>query len=180
MNKIFSKMASKLGIDSSSPFEAVFLNRNVDNTQPHGTNPIKKFTVEFLGNQTADNSCSQRDLGFMGHIQGKWYAIFGDTLWCACGVTNPKDNPEGFHGMVRNSVSAATDNALIVHDLNLNNDTPVPHQLQFVPYNPRWGEDNTFGFGGTSLVETNYDTAEGALFYLVVSRNLLKPRRRTF
>ena len=163
-------MASKFSKNTSPPVEAVLSSTcNVDNTKPHGTNPITTFTVEFLGEQNADNSCSRRDLGFMGHIQGKWYAIFGDTLWCACGVTDPENDLDGFHGMVRNSISAATDNALIVHDLNLNDDSPVPHQLQFVPHNARWGEDNTFGFGGTSLVETNYDAAEGALFYLVVS-----------
>jgi len=43
-----------------------------DNTQPYGTNPIGGFSVEFLGNQTSDNSCSMRDLGFMGHMQGNW------------------------------------------------------------------------------------------------------------
>lgn len=43
-----------------------------DNTKPYGTNPIGGFSVEFLGNQTSDNSCSLRDLGFMGQIQGNW------------------------------------------------------------------------------------------------------------
>lgn len=169
MKKTISKMASTFDKNTPPPVETVSSNCNVDNTKPHGINPITNFTVEFLGEQTADNSCSRRDLGFMGHIQGKWYAVFGDTLWCARGVTDPKDDLDGFHGMVRNSISAATDSALIVHDLNLNDDSPVPHQLQFMPYNTCWGEDNTFGFGGTSLVETNYDRAEGALFYLVVS-----------
>jgi hypothetical protein len=169
MKKTFSKMTSRFGKNTSPPVEPPSSNYDVDNTKPHGTNPITTFTVEFLGKQTADNSCSRRDLGFMGHIQGKWYAIFGDTLWCACGVTDPNDDPDGFHGMVRNSISAATDSALIVHDLHLNDDSPVRHQLQFIPHNTCWGEDCTFGFGGTSLVETNYDKAEGALFYLVVS-----------
>jgi len=171
-------MASGPSKTARPPVEPESPDRTVDNTKPYGTNPITTFTVEFLGEQTSDNSCSHRDLGFMGHIQGKWYAVFGDTLWAAKGVTDPKDDPHGFHGMVRNSISAATDNALIVHDLHLNDDSPVPHQLQFVPYNPRWGEDKTFGFGGTSLVETFYDKAEGALFYLVVSSTLHMSRRQ--
>ncbi|TDZ39041.1 hypothetical protein C8035_v005713 [Colletotrichum spinosum] len=40
----------------------------VDNTQPFGTNAINKPKVEHLGFQTADNSCSHRDLGFTGAI----------------------------------------------------------------------------------------------------------------
>jgi len=43
-----------------------------DNTKPYGTNLIGRFSVEFLGNQSSDNSCSLRDLGFMGQIQGHW------------------------------------------------------------------------------------------------------------
>lgn len=141
-----------------------------DNTQAYGRNPISKFRVDFLGYQAADNSCSHRDLGFTGDIQGKWFAVYGDTLWCSCGVAGPKDEPCPFQGMVRNAVSATTDNPLVVHDLNLNDQAPIRHQNQFVPFNPAWGETNQFGFGGTSLVETNSETAEAALFYLVVCR----------
>lgn len=143
--------------------------RQVDNTQPAGTNPIENFSVEFLGEQVADNSASHRDLGFTGQLQGKWYAVYGDTLWCAPGVTHPAEDAEGFHGMVRDSLSALTDDPLIVHDLHLNNDQPVAHQNQFVPFNESWGETNTFGFGGTSIVETDSNTGTGALYYLVVS-----------
>lgn len=140
----------------------------VDNTQPAGENPIEDFTAEFLGNQKSDNSCSQRDLGFTGHLQGKWYAVYGDTLWGAPGVTDPEETIEGFHGMVRNSLSELTDDPLVVHDLNLNDHEPVPHQNQLVPFNEDWGETNTFGFGGTSIVETDAATGIGALYYLVV------------
>jgi hypothetical protein len=70
--------------------------------------------------------------------------------------------------MVRDSVSALTDNPLVVHDLFLNIDSPVPHQKQFVPFEKKWGEDNLVGFGGTSLVETDYANATGAVYYLVV------------
>ena len=140
-----------------------------DDTQPVGTNPVGGFTVQHLGYQTADNSCSHRDLGFAGHIAGSWYAVYGDTLWCAAGVTDPDNDPSGFHGMVRDSVSALGSNPLSVHDLDLNGDTPVPHQNQFVPFNASWGETNSYGFGGTSIVETDADTATGAVYYLVVS-----------
>ena len=43
------------------------------------TNPIADFHVTFLGNQTASNSCSHRDLGFTGRLGGNWYSVFGDT-----------------------------------------------------------------------------------------------------
>ena len=153
-----------------------FINaRSVDNTQPVGTNPITKFSTEFLGKQTSNNSCSHRDLGFTGHIAGVWYAIYGDTRWCAPSVTDPFNDLSGFFGMVRGSVSQITDNPLKVYDLHLNNDSPVPHQQQFVPFNSDWGEDLTYGFGGTSLLETNSTTAHGAIFYLVVSALNLCP-----
>ncbi|KAF2101021.1 hypothetical protein NA57DRAFT_37277 [Rhizodiscina lignyota] len=139
----------------------------IDNTQPRGTNPISIASAEFLGNQTADNSCSHRDLGFPGSINGKWYAVYGDTLWCAPGVTDPlKDDTSSFHGMVRDSVSLMTEDPLKVHDLFLNDDSPVPHQKQFVPYNASWGEDASWGFGGTSLCETDADAKEAAIFFL--------------
>lgn len=141
----------------------------VDNTQPEGNNPITSYTVEYLGLQNAYNSASHRDLGFTGQLSNKWYAVYGDTLWCDTGVTDPAKDTEGFHGMVRNSLSALTDDPLVVQDLHLNDDEPVPHQLQFVPFNEDWGETNTFGFGGTSIVEVDGEAATGALYYLVVS-----------
>jgi hypothetical protein len=140
----------------------------VDNTQSVGINPITKFSTQFLGYQTSNNSCSHRDLGFTGHIADVWYAIYGDTVWCASGVTDPFKDQLGFHGMVRGSVSQMTDNPLTVYDLNLNDQSPVPHQLQFIPFNSSWGEDDTYGFGGTSLIEIDSTTASGAIFYLVV------------
>lgn len=141
--------------------------RQLDNTQPVGTNPISKFETQYLGQQNANNSCSHRDLGFTGELQGKWYGVYGDTLWCSSGVTDPNDDPDGFHGLVRDSVSLMTGDPLVVEDLHLNDDSPVRHQLQFVPFNADWNETNTFGFGGTSLVETA--NGAGAVFYLVVS-----------
>ncbi|KAM0245896.1 hypothetical protein ACHAP5_005046 [Fusarium lateritium] len=139
----------------------------VDNTQPDGENPIGNFTVEFLGTQSSSNSASRRDLGFTGQLGGKWYAVYGDVLWCDSGVTDPAEDTEGFHGMVRNAVSALTDDPLVVEDLHLNDDEPVPHQKQLMPFNEEWGETNTFGFGGTGIVETDPDTATGVLYYLV-------------
>ncbi|CAM1508834.1 Fc.00g025730.m01.CDS01 [Cosmosporella sp. VM-42] len=139
----------------------------VDNTQPEGQNPIENVTIEFMGHQNARNSSSHRDLGFTGHLQGKWYAVYGDTMWCDAGIANPEEDTEGFHGMVRNSLSALTDDPLVVHDLHLNDDEPVPHQNQLVPFNEDWGETNTFGFGGTSIVETDAESGTGALYYLI-------------
>lgn len=141
----------------------------VDNTQPEGENPITTFNTEFLGHQVASNSCSHRDLGFTGQLAGKWYAVYGDTLWCAGGVSDPDQDTEGFHGMVRNALSELTDDPLKVNDLHLNQDQPVAHQNQLLPYNEAWGETNTFGFGGTSIVETVNGSGVGVLFYLVVS-----------
>ena len=138
----------------------------IDNTQPAGVNPIGDFTVDYLGDQYPDNTCVHRDLGFAGQLQGKWYAVYGDNLWCASGVTDPNQDPEGFHGLVRDSVSALGDDPLSVHDLSLNGDQPVAHPNQFVPFNAAWGETNTVGFGGTSIVET--DGGIGAVYYLVV------------
>ncbi|KAK0628785.1 hypothetical protein B0T17DRAFT_505415 [Bombardia bombarda] len=143
----------------------------LDNTQPVGTNPISVSSVQRLGFQVANNSCSHRDLGFTGQIAGEWYAVFGDTLWCDTGVTNMAADTPGFHGMVRDAVSLLTDDPLTVVDLNLNNDHPVPHQLQFIPFNPAWGENNTYGFGGTSLCETDARTATAAIYYLVKNGN---------
>lgn len=145
----------------------------VDNTLPEGENSIGGFTVESLGEQQAANSCSRRDLGFAGHLGGKWYAVYGDTLWAAPGVTDIADDPEGFHGMVRNALSELTDDPLVVHDLHLNDDEPVPHQRQLMPFREEWGETNTFGFGGTSIVETDPETATGALYYLVVCISMI-------
>src|SRR5436309_12735475 len=145
----------------------------VDNTKPVGTNPITTFSAQFLGYQTANNSCSHRDLGFTGYLAGVWYAIYGDTLWCAPGVTDPFQDQSGFFGMVRGSVSQTTDNPLEVYDRNLNNEWPVPRQQQFVPFNPSWGEDSTYGFGGTSLIATDSATGSGAIFYVVVRALIL-------
>ena len=146
-----------------------------DNTQPYGTNAVSNFTVSFLGTQRSNNSASHRDLGFAGSLSGNWYAVYGDTLWCAPGVTDAADDTPGFHGMVRDSLSLLTDDPLLVTDLHLNNDTPVPHQEQLVPYNESWGETITTGFGGTSIVESTDGT--GALYYLVVCASLRGPCR---
>ncbi|OTB10067.1 hypothetical protein K445DRAFT_78519 [Daldinia sp. EC12] len=120
------------------------------------------FTSLLTGSVLANKNQHE---SFTGELQGKWYAVYGDTLWCASGVTDPASDSDGFHGMVRDAVSLMTDDPLVVVDMHLNDDTPVRHQLQFVPFNTAWGEDNTYGFGGTSL----FETADGAggLFYLV-------------
>jgi hypothetical protein len=164
MKMLLQFLLNSLGI--ATAFATPLVKR--DNTQAVGINPIK-FTAQFLGEQTSDNSCSHRDLGFTGRIQGNWYAVYGDALWCSAGVTDPTKDPNGFHGMVRDTVSQMTRDPLKVHDLNLNGDSPVSHQLQFIPFNASWGETNMFGFGGTSLVETDYQSATGAVFYVVVS-----------
>ncbi|KAI1499959.1 hypothetical protein F5X99DRAFT_430164 [Biscogniauxia marginata] len=146
-----------------------------DGTQPIGTNPISRFDVEYLGFQNSSNSCSKRDLGFTGVLAGKWYAIYGDTLWCAEGVGDPFQDPDGFHGMARDSISRMTDNPLLVDDLHvkITDNGDAPHQQQFVPYNESWVETNSYGFGGTSLVESS--DGVGAMFYLVnTDKNVLK------
>jgi hypothetical protein len=147
------------------------LQKRTDNTQPAGTNPIQVASAVFLGNQTAENSCSVRDLGFTGQISGVWYAVYGDTLYCSPGVTDPSQSTGAFNGMVRDSLSQMTPNPLKTQDLNLNGNSPVAYQNQFVPFNSSWGEDQSYGFGGTSLCST-FDFpyyGNAAVFYVVVS-----------
>lgn len=165
----------------------------IDNTQPTGPNPISscKVSVQFLGYQTSvdpETSFSHRDLGFTGSISGKWFALYGDALWCDCLNPGPPRQNQGcpFKGMVRNAVSACLlderDQGLRVRDLHLEpwsgrsegdttTTTTVPscRQRQFVPFREDWGEDVTTGFGGTSIVETDREKGEGAVYYLVVS-----------
>ena len=153
--------------------------RAVDNTQPSGKNPVAlAFGAEYLGPQTSNNTCVIRDLGFTGQISGKWYSIFGDTSYCTPGVTDAlslEATAGGFHGMVRDSVAAMTDNVLNLHDVNLNSERPMAYPKQFIPYNHSWGESADTGFGGTSLCETNGTTGEGLVFYVVVSHFLVTP-----
>ncbi|EHK26883.1 uncharacterized protein TRIVIDRAFT_33778 [Trichoderma virens Gv29-8] len=142
----------------------------IDNTQPAGENPIQGFSTEYLGEQKSSNTAIRRDLGFAGHIGGKWFGVYGDTLWCSPGVTDPErdPDPEGFHGMVRNSVAALTGDPLVVRDVHLNGDEPVAHPTQFTPFEERWGETNLVGFGGTSVVEVDGEgEGVGAVYYLI-------------
>jgi hypothetical protein len=100
---------------------STYISKRTDNTQAVGTDPIANFSTQYLGFQHANNSASHRDLGFTGSLCGKWYAAYGDTLWAAAGVTDPAQDPPGFHGMVRDSLSQCTSDPLTVVDLNLNN-----------------------------------------------------------
>lgn len=167
--KLLQNLAGKKGDDAAQPEKHAQTWSGIDNTQPEGDNPIRGFSAEFLGEQRSSNSASRRDLGFAGHIGGKWFGVYGDTLWCAPGVTDPARDPEGFHGMVRNSVAALAEDPLVVRDLHLNDDEPVPHQRQFTPFEERWGETNLVGFGGTSIVEVDGEKGVGAVYYLIVS-----------
>jgi hypothetical protein len=144
-----------------------------DNTIATGSNPIVVASSTFLGNLTADNSCSHRDLGFTGSINNVWYHIWGDTLACDPGVTDPSKDPhKNTEYQVRDAISQSTSNPLKVHDLHLDNFKPVPRQLQFLPFDKSFGENVNTGFGGTSLCETNATAGEAAFFYLVVRINL--------
>ncbi|KAI5923497.1 hypothetical protein F4810DRAFT_710580 [Camillea tinctor] len=115
-----------------------------DATQPVGTNPTTNFGTTYLGFQTSNNSCSHRDLGFTGELAGQWYAVYGDTAWCAEGVTDPFKDLPGFHGM-----------------------------QQFVPFNASWGETNQYGFGGTSLVESSNGIG-AVFYFVNTDKNVLK------
>ena len=112
----------------------------IDGTVAVGINPISIASVRALGEQGAKNSCSHRDLGFAGRIGGRWYSVFGDTLWCSSGETRADSDQAGFHGMVRNSISLLTADPLTVMDLHLDNAKPIPHQQQLVPFNADWNE----------------------------------------
>ncbi|KAI1284025.1 hypothetical protein F5Y07DRAFT_407527 [Xylaria sp. FL0933] len=143
--------------------------RRQSGTDPVSTSPIVNFKTEFLGTQVASNSCSHRDLGFTGQLGGEWYAVYGDTLWCDAGVTDPDADPEGFHGIVRNSISRLGNDVLSVIDLNLNKDSPVPHQNEFITPDVDFGETSTYPFGVSSICEVDNTTATGAIFILVSS-----------
>lgn len=161
---LFLGLSAAIALPSSSTHR-----KRQDGTAPVGINPIVNFRTEFLGTQTASNSCSHRDLGFTGELDGEWYAVYGDTLWCAAGVTDPESDPEGFHGMVRNSVSRLGSDPLSVVDLRLNGDQPVPHQNEFVTPTTAFGETNFYPFGVSSICEVDGDTKTGAIYILVVS-----------
>lgn len=141
---------------------------DIDNTQPEGENPIGDVSVKFLGEQNDRKYCSHRDLGFAGCIQGKWYALYGDTMWCHHGLTEKPHEPDQFYGMARNAVSALTDDPLVVKDLHVDTHGDKQFQKQFVPFKEEWGESNTFGFGGTSIVETDGE-GMAAMYILIVS-----------
>ncbi|KAL7622429.1 hypothetical protein AAE478_007934 [Parahypoxylon ruwenzoriense] len=103
--------------------------------------------------------------GVHGVVGSRWYGVYGDTLWCTATSQPGGDDSPAFEGMVRDSVAQMTDDPLVVRFLHLNDDQPVPHPLQFIPFNGSWGETDMYGFGGTSIVETA--DGEGAVFYLV-------------
>lgn len=81
--------------------------------------------------------------------------------------------PPGFYGMVRDAVSLLGPDPLVITDLHMNDDYPVSHQLQFIPWNAVWGERQDTGFGGTSICEVDCATATGVVFYLVVRLSLI-------
>jgi hypothetical protein len=147
----------------------------IDNTLPEGDNLVSIAAVEFLGIQTSNNSCAARDLGFTGKLGQHWYAIHGDALWCAPGITDPTGEAVAFRGMVRNTISLLTDDVLKPYDLYIDDAEPVPHPRQFFQYNSEWGEHQLTGFGGTSICET--DETTGAVYYAVVGAEFSRSRR---
>ncbi|KAF9889563.1 hypothetical protein FE257_007273 [Aspergillus nanangensis] len=154
--------ASLLGLASAS---SVRRQSPPDNTQPTGKNPVSVGRTNFLGEQHSNNSCTHRDLGFTGLFAGDWYGLYGDTLYCAGGVTDPDQDTGGFNGMVRDALARLTDDPLTIEWAALNSDTPIAHPTQFVPYNEAWGETSSTGFGGTSLCQIDDHTA--IVFYLI-------------
>lgn len=129
----------------------------LDNTLPDGRNPIKGWTVDFLGEQKSINSeYSQRDLGFTGQLGTHWYAVYGDTLW-----------HKPFY-MIRNGISRLTNHPLQVEDLHLRSDWPG-RQNQFIPWNGAWGEKGNWFIGVSSLLEVEQESTTGAIFYLVTN-----------
>lgn len=102
----------------------------IDNTQPVGSNPVSVNHVDYLGEQHSTNSCTHRDLGFTGPFAGTWYAVYGDTLYCEGGVSDPDKDPAGLHGMVRDALARLTDDPLNIEWTALNTETPVAHPNQ--------------------------------------------------
>lgn len=137
-----------------------------DSTAPSGSNPITRCRVRFLGEQkTADGEPSERDLGFTGQLGGRWYGVYGDTLW-----------HEPFY-MIRNGIARMTADPLRVEDLHVRRDAP-PRQDQFIPWNAAWGERQDWFLGVSSLLEADAQTATGAIFYLVTN-GIMKPDSRS-
>ncbi|KAL9106673.1 MAG: hypothetical protein Q9227_008325 [Pyrenula ochraceoflavens] len=145
------------------------LQKRIDNTQPSGINPISNFHVDSLGDQTSANSCVNRDLGFTGALGGTYYAVYGDTSWCASGVSDPsKNNFAVFSGMVRDTIAQVGNDPLHPTDFNLNSgDRPQ----QFIPFNASWSETQDFGFGGTSPCATDDSKSQGVVYYVINANN---------
>ncbi|KAK9784116.1 hypothetical protein SCAR479_00675 [Seiridium cardinale] len=120
---------------------------------PAGTDPVAKFSTEYLGPQHTDNGqaigiwASQVSSAGIGMLSTAKF--FGS----AEGVPNPDKDTDGFHGGARDSLSKCT----------------ADDPLKFVPHNESWGETSSYVFGRTSLVETDDSTGTGAVFSLVVS-----------
>lgn len=110
---------------------AATVRRQSDNTQPSGSNPVVVSNVEYLGEQIGSNSCTHRDLGFTGELGGQWYGVYGDTLFCAEGVTDPSQDDDGFHGMVRDAVARLTDDPLTIEWTSLD-EGGHPTQVQHI------------------------------------------------
>ncbi|KAK7975290.1 hypothetical protein PG989_013753 [Apiospora arundinis] len=129
----------------------------IDNTKPAGVNVISHdhtFTTRYLGLQLADNGTSHRDLGFTGQLGGRWYAVYGDVLWCAPGVTDPADDPPGFHGMVRDAISICTDDPLVVHDLHLDAEGHIlPCGEAYIEPSHFFCNGNKTGFRGAGVAK---------------------------
>ncbi|OAQ99970.1 hypothetical protein LLEC1_08123 [Akanthomyces lecanii] len=70
-------------------------------------------------------------LGFAGHIQGKWFGVYGDNLGCAPGVHDPDKGDHQAHAFVRDSVAALTDHPLLVVNQSLDS---RGYRQQFTPW----------------------------------------------
>ncbi|KAL4799484.1 hypothetical protein BDV19DRAFT_385253 [Aspergillus venezuelensis] len=109
--------------------------RRRDITQPSGTNPVT--------------------------FAGSWYALYGDSLYCESGVSDPADDTgTAFNGMVRDAVARLGDDPLSIEWTALNANEP------FIPNDESYGETSSTGFGGTSICAVNDTTA--MVFYLPV------------
>lgn len=138
----------------------------VDNTREYGRNKITIASTEWLGYQLSANTCARRDLGFTGKLGDRWYALHGDALWCAEGISNPEGDIE-YQKMVRNTLSLMGDDVLKPVDLYTDGASPVQHPTQFFPIREEWGENVLSGFGGTSICAIT-DTM-GIVYYAPVS-----------
>ncbi|KAL9049351.1 MAG: hypothetical protein Q9162_007266 [Coniocarpon cinnabarinum] len=125
-------------------------------------------TVELLGNVTAPDSRSSRDVGFHGRVGKFEVNTYGDTSQCPEGAQ--LDNCwDGANFVGSNSAALDTDNPLIVQDFNL---TGGDRSQQFCAKMdiPEEQDNVFFAIGTSNVIETGENT--GIIFTAMNNRTM--------